>query len=129
MTMGLMAAFVAVTLSGCEDSVDVLAVSSVDQCLAATGDFDKCNEQWNEAQLLHKEVAPRFTDQTACSESFGDDCQVQQVTNADGSTTSMFVPLMAGMMIGNMMNNGCSSYSHTTVVSRKRTSRWWLCSS
>ena len=106
MTMGIMAAFITATLSGCsEPTTPVHAISSVDECLAVTGDVVQCREQWKEAQLLHKEVAPQFTSNTACSESFGDDCQSQRVQNTDGSFTDVFVPMMAGMLIGNMMSN------------------------
>lgn len=113
LTMGIMAAFVASTvMTGCEEAQSVHNVTSIDSCVAATGDYLQCQSDWDAAQSQHLDVAPRFVDNAACSESFGDDCQQAIVTHADGSQSSVFLPMMAGMMIGNMMSNSGGSYSH-----------------
>lgn len=105
LTMGIMAAFVAATLTGCEETTPVYNVTSIDECVSHTGDYLQCSNDWKAAQALNEEVAPRFTDMAFCEDSFGDQCQQKTVTNSDGSTSNVFVPMMAGMMIGNMMAN------------------------
>lgn len=125
LTMGIMAAFVASTiLTGCEPTQSVHNVTSIDSCIAATGDYLQCQNQWDEAATLHEEVAPRFTSGDACMDSFGDGCQQTTIINADGSSSSVFLPMMAGMMIGNMMsNNGVQHHTRTQPLYQEKERR------
>lgn len=107
LTMGLMATFVAAALSGCvqEDQAEVLSVTSVDQCIASGIDFNTCNGEWERAKSMHESVAPKFDSASSCMGEFGDMCQNRQVYNSDGTTSNVWLPMMAGMMMGNMMAN------------------------
>lgn len=116
LTMGLMATFVAAALSGCaeQDQAEVLSVTSVDQCIASGIDFSTCTGEWERAQSMHEEVAPKFDTAGGCMGEFGDMCQNRPVRNADGTTSNVWLPMMAGMMMGNMM----SANNHHPVNTR-----------
>ncbi|MGL4523039.1 MAG: DUF1190 domain-containing protein [Bacilli bacterium] len=104
---GIMATFVALTLTGCEqeERVDVLSARSIDECVAAGMDFPYCEMQFKVAQEMHQDVAPKFEDNTQCSAQFGDSCTRQEIKNSDGTTTSMWMPMMMGYMMGNISSN------------------------
>ena len=106
LTMGLMATFVATALSGCgQEQAAVLSVTSVDQCIASGIDFGSCQAEWDRATSMHEEVAPKFDTAGGCYGEFGDMCQNRPVRNADGTTSNVWLPMMAGMMMGNMMSS------------------------
>lgn len=117
LSKGIMAAFVAsVIATGCTPASEVVNVGSVTECIENGGDFFGCQEEWDAAEQLHSQVAPQFVDKTACSESFGDECEVKRVQNDDGSFSDVFVPMMAGMMIGNMLSSSSDHSSHKVVT-------------
>lgn len=117
LTMGIMATFVAAALSGCaEDKVEILSVTSVDQCISSGVDFMTCQAEWDKATAMHEDVAPKFDTAGGCYGEFGDTCQNRPVRNADGSTSNVWLPMMAGMMMGNMMSNSAhagAAYANT----------------
>ena len=117
MTMGIMATFVAAALSGCveSDQAEVLSVTSVDQCISSGIDYYTCTSEWEKAQSMHEEVAPKFDTAGSCIGEYGDMCQNRPVRNADGTTSNVWLPMMAGMMMGNMMS---SSAMHHPVNTR-----------
>lgn len=109
LSMGLMAIFVTTTV-GCQDnSVDVLSATSIDQCVASGADFLTCSNNWEQAKAMHQDVAPKFDDANSCLTSFGESCEKKTVTNSDGSTSSIWMPMMAGMMMGHMMSSSTTS--------------------
>lgn len=118
LTMGIMATFVAAALSGCqaEEKVEILSVTSVDQCISSGVDFQTCQAEWDKATAMHEDVAPKFDTAGGCYGEFGDMCQNRPVRNADGSTSNVWLPMMAGMMMGNMMSSSAhagAAYANT----------------
>lgn len=116
LTMGIMAAFVSAALSGCSDAdqAEVLSVTGVDQCIASGIDFMTCQAEWDRATAMHEDVAPKFETAGGCMGEFGEMCQARTVTNADGSTSNVWLPMMAGMMMGNMMSSNTNSHLTNT---------------
>ncbi len=88
-----------------EDRVEAEVFPSVEECRAVAGlegnDFtaEDCEAGFAEARQIHEESAPRYADQELCEEEHDGACVAE--TRSDG--TSIFLPLLAGYMIGNMM--------------------------
>ena len=88
-----------------EEQVEATVFPSVEECRAVAdlpeNDFsvEDCVEGFEEAQAIHAESAPRYADQALCEEEHGGECVVEQ--RSDG--TSIFLPLLAGYMIGNLL--------------------------
>ncbi len=88
-----------------EDTVEAEVFPSVEECQAVAGldgnDFteEDCAAGFAEAQAIHAESAPRYADRSVCEEEHDGECVAE--TRSDGS--SIFLPLLAGYMIGNMM--------------------------
>ena len=103
---GIIAAVVITALAGCSDEpVDVSSVNSVSDCLVqGLGNEQQCRAAWDQASSEHLKEGPRFEAKEDCSEEFGQ-CNRYQVQNDDGSFSDVFIPMMAGMMIGNMMSS------------------------
>ncbi|WOI56341.1 DUF1190 domain-containing protein [Palleronia sp. LCG004] len=97
----------AFSLAACqpEEQVDTNVFPSLEECRALAdlpeNDFtpEDCAAGFEEAQAIHAESAPRYDDQALCEEEHGGECVVE--TRSDG--TSIFLPLLAGYMIGNMI--------------------------
>ena len=118
---GIIASVVIMALSGCSDEpVDVSSVTSVSDCLTqGLGNEQQCRAAWDQASQEHLKEGPRFQDQTDCSEEFGQ-CNRYQVQNDDGSFSDVFIPLMAGMMIGNMMSSAGSSHVYRQPLYKRK---------
>lgn len=118
---GIIASVVIMALAGCSDEpVDVSSVSSVSDCLVqGLGNEEQCRAAWNQASGEHLKEGPRFEDQADCSGEFGQ-CNRYQVQNDDGSFSDVFIPLMAGMMIGNMMNSASSTHVYHQPLYKKK---------
>lgn len=75
----------AIVLTACtEESVEIQAYATVDQCVA-DGLFDRatCGEMLGQAMDIHREAAPRFASSALCEEQFGfGQCQPVQMTAA-----------------------------------------------
>ncbi len=88
-----------------EEQVETSVFPSVEECRAVAdlpeNDFtpEDCEAGFAEAQAVHAESAPRYEDAALCEEEHGGECVAEQ--RSDGS--SIFLPLLAGYMIGNMM--------------------------
>lgn len=94
---------------------------SLEECVAG-GIYTElgCKQAMEQAQTAHAETAPRYSELRECIAIYGEDgCRPQQ--NSDG--TSFFVPLMAGFMIGNMLDSfGRRTYYQP--VYRDRDNSW-----
>ncbi len=87
-------AVTAPTLVSCgETQEDVLAYSSVEACITA-GQQDEavCRSEFEKAQQLHSEVAPRYGSASQCYSDFGYDRCRQ-------SGSSAWMPFMMGYML------------------------------
>ncbi|WP_099825821.1 DUF1190 domain-containing protein [Oceaniglobus indicus] len=100
----------AFALAGCqEEQIDAQAYPDLASCKAAADDgglLDRaaCDEAFAEAQELHVETAPRYDSVAVCEEQHGKgNCgsEAEQVSN--GGSGSIFMPLLAGYLIGNMI--------------------------
>ena len=94
----------ALTLSACEEpKTDTAIFETVEQCVAEQGiTAEQCYGEFNAAKAQHAEVAPKYASRADCEADFGaEGCEVSPYrTNAGGS---VFMPLMAGFMMGQMM--------------------------
>ncbi|TQS73621.1 DUF1190 domain-containing protein [Rhodobacteraceae bacterium] len=97
-------------LAGCqEEEVDAQAFPDRESCHQAAqsgGMFSdaECDKAFAEAEALHVESAPRYDSRAVCEEQHGEGaCGTEaQATNGGGSG-SIFMPLLAGYLIGNML--------------------------
>ena len=65
-----------------------------------------CNTAFDAAKKEHEAQAPKFTTAADCEAAGFARCETTQVTTANGSSTSMFMPMMMGFMMGRMMGGG-----------------------
>ncbi|KAA8608851.1 hypothetical protein AL036_05400 [Salipiger aestuarii] len=96
-------------LAGCrEDPVDARAFPDLQSCQASVGPdslFSRqdCETAFAEAQTLHAETAPRYDSREVCEEQYGaGNCDTEAQATGGGSG-SIFMPLIAGYLIGNML--------------------------
>ena len=100
------AAFV---LAGCrEEQVETSAFPDLQSCLenASLGGMvtsQECETAFSEAQALHVEAAPRYESLEVCQEQHGQEACGSEAAATPGGSGSIFMPLMAGYLIGNMM--------------------------
>ena len=112
-TSSILAAFVATAMSGCqeEQTVESFNVKSASECVSSgAGSLEQCNSAMQQATEEHTKNAPKFLNDSECSTKTEAQCELTEVKNADGSSSYMFMPMMMGMIVGNMMNGG-SNYS------------------
>lgn len=102
-----------------EEQVEATAFPDRDACLAAAGEegswysAEDCDAAFAEAEQVWQDTAPRYADQALCEEEHDGGCVVEQRDNG----TSVFLPLMAGYMIGNML--GRSSFGAQPLYKTK----------
>lgn len=98
-------------LAGCrEEQVDAQAFPDLASCQAAAssgGLFSaaECEQAFAEAEQLHVESAPRYDSLAVCEEQHGQgNCgsEESQLTGG-GGMGGIFMPLLAGYLIGNML--------------------------
>ncbi len=88
-----------------EEQVEATVFPSAEECRAVAdlpeNDFtaEDCDAGFAEAQAVHEESAPRYEEEAVCETEHEGGCV--QETRSDGS--SIFLPLIAGYMIGNML--------------------------
>ncbi|MCZ4365998.1 DUF1190 domain-containing protein [Sulfitobacter dubius] len=101
----------AFTLAGCEEEkVDAAAFPDLQSCLAdaSSGGMytqQQCETAFDAAQTLHVESAPRYDSLEVCEEQHGADACGSEQTATQGGSGGIFMPLLAGYLIGNMMSN------------------------
>lgn len=99
----------AFALGGCrEEQVEAQAYPDLATCEAAAErdgllSQDECAEAMAEAQALHVEAAPRYDSLEVCEAEHGEGACGSEAQVADGGSGSIFMPLLAGYLIGNMM--------------------------
>ena len=99
----------AFTLAGCrEEQVDAAAYPNLQSCLddAARGGIftaQDCETSFAQAQTLHVEAAPRYDALEVCEEQHGEGACGTEATATQGGSGSVFMPLLAGYLIGNML--------------------------
>jgi len=99
----------AFTLAGCrEEKVDAATFPDLESCMAEAdrgGLFtvQDCKESVAAAETLHVESAPRYDSVAVCEEQHGEGACGSEATQTQGGSGSIFMPLMAGYLIGNML--------------------------
>lgn len=117
----------ALTLSACEEAVEVGVFETVEQCEVMGYSKSACETAIQAAAREHLQNAPRYASKADCEAEFGR-CETpaqaasqnppgagsgqnptqtpdQMAQNSGGGFGSFFMPMMAGYMIGNMMGN------------------------
>ncbi|WP_226781259.1 DUF1190 domain-containing protein [Oceaniglobus trochenteri] len=102
----------AFTLAGCqEEQVDAQAYPDRESCekAALSGGLlsaEDCDKAFAEAQELHVETAPRYDSLAVCEEQHGEGACGDEASATGGSGSgSIFMPLLAGYLVGNMLSN------------------------
>ena len=106
----------AVVLQACGsedvDAVDVV-VPDLAVCVERFGAEAQaeCARNLAEGQVQHMQTAPRFASVEACREATGGACETTPARPADKALvapglTSLAVPVMAGLLVGRMLENG-----------------------
>jgi uncharacterized protein YgiB involved in biofilm formation len=94
----------AVALVACEEpKVDAAVFDNLQQCIndkTITG--EQCEQSYKEAVSKHAEVAPKYTSAADCQADFGAG-QCEQAPYRTTSGGSIFMPLMAGYMMGSFL--------------------------
>lgn len=99
----------AFTLAGCqEETVDAAAFPDLNSCTNAAqngGMFtvQDCDNAFAEAAALHVEAAPRYDSLAVCEEQHGAGACGDEASATQGGSGSIFMPLMMGYLIGNML--------------------------
>jgi len=99
----------AFTLAGCqEEQVDAAAFPDLQSCTNAAQDggiftAQDCDAAFAEAAALHVEAAPRYDSIAVCEEQHGQGACGSEATATNGGSGSIFMPLMMGYLIGNML--------------------------
>lgn len=96
-------------VAACEEAkVDTALFESVKQCTGLGFSVQECEANYREAQRNHINVAPKYTAQADCEADFGAaQCEVAPQRTSNGG--SVFMPLMAGYMMGSLLSGGRSA--------------------
>lgn len=101
----------AFALAGCRDEqVDAAAFPDLQTCLdqAPSGGVftaEDCRASFAQAETLHVEAAPRYDSIAVCEEQHGEGACGSEAEATQSGSGSIFMPLLAGYLIGNMMSN------------------------
>jgi uncharacterized protein YgiB involved in biofilm formation len=99
----------AFTLAGCqEEQIDAAAYPDLQSCTTAANkdglfSAQDCELAFAQAEALHVEAAPRYDSLAVCEEQHGAGACGSEAAAAQGGSGSIFLPLMAGYLIGNML--------------------------
>ncbi|ELY5801313.1 DUF1190 family protein [Cronobacter sakazakii] len=111
-------------LAGCEKSDETVQLyQNADDCSAANpGKSAECTTAYNNALKEAERTAPKYATREDCVAEFGED-QCKQVNNTNTSqatqqTGSMWMPLMAGYMMGRLMGGGMGFAQQSLFSSR-----------
>jgi uncharacterized protein YgiB involved in biofilm formation len=122
----------AATLQGCgsgdwgdEPSTEAFPYASVAEC-QSSGQVpaSECQIAYNEAAANHAAAAPRFESQNLCEEQFGTGQCRQQVAGS-GGTGSVWMPLLAGFMVGRMLDQNRPYYRYGGLYRSRRDNMWY----
>ncbi|MBT3791296.1 MAG: DUF1190 domain-containing protein [Alphaproteobacteria bacterium] len=107
----LMMGATAITLVACDEPQDVAVFENVEQCEKQEGfSSDFCETNFKTAQSEHIRVAPKYTSVADCEVDFGaEQCEIAPQRTSSGG--SVFMPLMMGYMMGNMLSGGSRAAS------------------
>jgi uncharacterized protein YgiB involved in biofilm formation len=87
----------AAALAGCERAEEPKVYSSVADC-RAEHPGQACDDAWQASVGEHERTAPRYSRKEECEAQYG-------VGHCEDRGGGIFMPLMAGFVLGQMMNN------------------------
>jgi len=92
-------------VAGCDEAkVDTALFESVKQCTSLGFAQQECEANYGKAQQMHADVAPKYMSRTDCEADFGaEKCEIAPQRAQSGG--SIFMPLMAGYMMGSLLNS------------------------
>lgn len=98
-------------LAGCgEEPEQALVFNNPTECSQSLlVSNESCVNEYERAQALHPQVAPKYVTRQECEADFGNgQCETapQQTTSGGG----LFMPMMMGYMMGSMMNRGAANF-------------------
>lgn len=112
-------------VAGCrEEQVDAQAFPDLASCQAAASDGglftpDQCQQAFAEAETLHVEAAPRYESLEVCEEQHGaGNCGSESEQVSNGGSGSIFMPLLAGYLIGSMLGRAGGGMSASQPMYR-----------
>lgn len=111
-TTALLMSVSLIALAACEEpKVDASIYNSVEQCKRdPLNTSDQCESSFKEAQSQHAAVAPKYATAEDCQADFGAaKCEVAPYKTSSGG--SVFMPLMAGYMMGSLLGGRRSMMS------------------
>jgi uncharacterized protein YgiB involved in biofilm formation len=94
-------------LAGCrEERQQAMVFTSPSECSAAAlNTAAQCEDDYMAAKTLHPQVAPKYVSKEECEGDFGaSQCETAPQKNHSGG--SVFMPMMMGYMMGQMLNRG-----------------------
>lgn len=97
-------------LAGCgEEREQALVYESPSECAAASFNTpEQCQADYDAAKALHPQVAPKYLSKEECETDFGSGhCETAPHQTSSGG--SVFMPMMMGYMMGQMMNRGAAA--------------------
>jgi uncharacterized protein YgiB involved in biofilm formation len=102
LTLALMSA-TALTLAACDNPEEVAIFENAEQCATQEGfNIDACEANMKQAEQEHIRAAPKYTSVSDCEADFGAG-QCEDAPQRTSTGGSVFMPLMMGYMMGNMM--------------------------
>lgn len=96
-------------MAGCgEQREQALVYESPDECAAASFNTpEQCKADYDAAKALHPQVAPKYITKQECETDFGaGNCETAPQQTTSGG--SVFMPMMMGYLMGQMMNRGAA---------------------
>ena len=101
--------FASATLAACGDDKPppppMKPYATVQECVVAGNTEALCKEAFEKAMETHRATAPKFTDEQSCQRGIDvDRCVKTQVRNPDGSFSDVFLPAMAGYILGQALS-------------------------
>ncbi|MCJ7874388.1 DUF1190 domain-containing protein [Marinovum sp. 2_MG-2023] len=115
----------AFTLAGCEEeTVDANAFPDLQSCKDAAftdSSFtpEDCETSFAAAETLHVEAAPRYDSQAVCEEQHGEGACGSEAAATQGGSGSIFMPLLAGYLIGNMLGGRSGTAAAQPLYNKK----------
>ena len=101
----LVLAMAAATLAACSSKEEVQVVTSVDDCRANTPlSLEQCETAYKKAQAEADLTGPKYRDMRTCETEFG-------TNQCHRSSSGIFMPMMTGFMVSQMLSNSGSSYN------------------
>jgi uncharacterized protein YgiB involved in biofilm formation len=105
--LGLSAVTLTAALAGCDKPDPPKVYGSVQQC-QADHPAKACQDAWQASVGEHQTAAPKYGDKAQCEAQYGvGHCETYQSGHG-----SVFMPMLAGFMIGRMMSNNQNQYGY-----------------